>query len=211
MTHFPPHHPRAAPQAAAPRGHRAGRPSCPDGPDRVRVHRDARSAHDEAACPFKGWSQRAFDGGRSSKSSALRGRITERRYRVERAAIPVRASRKRLRLIASIRRATLGCPSRQHRQVHHQDLRRRQSPSEFARRRGGAVSGLAPRRWSAILLSRRRAPRLPCSPSKTYGRDLRALSDWLEDPTSRRGPHKRDAAGARVRDLRAFLRCACGR
>ncbi|MET0343482.1 MAG: hypothetical protein ABW252_20895 [Polyangiales bacterium] len=56
------------------------------------------SAHDEAACPFKGWSERTFEGGvvYEEQRSCVDG-ITERRYRVARAGKPsYELARKRL-------------------------------------------------------------------------------------------------------------------
>ena len=56
------------------------------------------SAHDESQCPFKAWSERAFDGGvvYEEERSCVEG-ITERRYRVERAGKPgYELARKRL-------------------------------------------------------------------------------------------------------------------
>ena len=56
------------------------------------------SAHEETACPFKGWSERAFDGGvvYEEQRSCVEG-ITERRYRVVRAGAPgYELARKRL-------------------------------------------------------------------------------------------------------------------
>ena len=56
------------------------------------------SAHEETACPFKGWSERAFDGGvvYEEQRSCVEG-ITERRYRVVRGGTPgFELARKRL-------------------------------------------------------------------------------------------------------------------